>query len=37
MLADVFVDFWNLCRKIYELDPAKFLAPSGLASSLKKG
>ena len=29
--ADVFENFRNMCLKIYELDPAKFLSTSGLA------
>ena len=38
LLADVFQNFRNMCLKIYELDPAKFLPPSGLAwqAALKK-
>ena len=38
LLADVFQNFRNMCLKIYELDPAKFLSPSGLAwqAALKK-
>ena len=31
MLADVFENFRNMCTKIYELDPAKFLSAPGLA------
>ena len=31
LLADVFEDFRNICLKIYELDPAKFLSVPGLA------
>ena len=31
MLADVFENFRNICLKIYELDPAKFLSAPGLA------
>ena len=31
MLADVFENFRNMCLKIYELDPAKFLSAPGLA------
>ena len=31
MLADVFGNFRNMCLKIYELDPARFLAAPGLA------
>ena len=30
-LADVFESFMNICLKIYELDPAKFLSAPGLA------
>ena len=30
-LADVFENFQNMCLKIYELDPAKFLSVPGLA------
>ena len=30
-LADVFRNFRNMCLKIYELDPAKFLSAPGLA------
>ena len=38
MLADVFWNFRNLCLKIYELDPVKFLSVPGLAwqDALKK-
>ena len=38
LLADVFEDFRNICLKIYELDPAKFISASGLAwqAALKK-
>ena len=38
LLADVFENFRNMCLKIYELDPAKFLSASGLAcqAALKK-
>ena len=38
MLADVFENFRNMCLKIYELDPAKFLSAPGLAwqAALKK-
>ena len=31
LLADVFEDFRNMCLKIYELDPVKFLSAPGLA------
>ena len=31
LLADVFENFRNICLEIYELDPAKFLSPPGLA------
>ena len=31
LLADVFENFRNMCLKIYELDPAKFLLVPGLA------
>ena len=31
LLADLFVNFRNMCLKIYELDPAKFLSAPGLA------
>ena len=31
LLADVFENFINMCLKIYELDPAKFLSAPGLA------
>ena len=31
MLADVFENFWNMCLKKYEIDPAKFLSAPGLA------
>ena len=30
-LADVFENFRNMCREIYELDPAKFVSAPGLA------
>ena len=38
MLADVFEKFRNICPKIYELDPAKFLSAPGLPwqAALKK-
>ena len=39
LLADVFENFQNMCLKIYELDPAKFLSAPGfisMASSFKK-
>ena len=38
MLADVFENFRNMCIKIYELDPAKFLSAHVLArqAALKK-
>ena len=38
MLADVFENFRNMCLKIYELDPAKFLSVPELAwqEALKK-
>ena len=38
MLADVFENFRNMCIEIYELDPAHFLPPQGLAwqACLKK-
>ena len=37
-IADVFVNFRNMCLAIYELDPAKFLSGPGLAwqPALKK-
>ena len=31
LLADVFVNFRNMCLEIYELDPSKFLSAPGLA------
>ena len=31
LLAGVFGNFWNKCLKIYQLDPARFLTPPGLA------
>ena len=31
LLADVFENFRNMCLKIYEHDPAKFLSVPGLA------
>ena len=31
LLADVFDNFRNMCLKIYEVDPAKFLSAPGLA------
>ena len=31
LLADVFENFVDMCLKIYELDPAKFLSAPGLA------
>ena len=31
LLPDVFENFRNKCREIYELDPAYFLSGSGLA------
>ena len=38
LLADVFKNFTNMCVKVYELDPAHFLTPPGLAwqACLKK-
>ena len=32
-LADAFENFWNMCREVYELDPARFLNASRLAWS----
>ena len=31
LLADLFENFQNMCLKIYELDPARFLSAPGLA------
>ena len=31
LLADMFENFQNMCLKIYELDPARFLSAPGLA------
>ena len=31
LLADLFENFWKMCCKIYELDPAHFLSAPGLA------
>ena len=31
MLADIFSNFWKMCREIYKLDPAHFLSTPGLA------
>ena len=31
LLADIFEDLRNMCLKIYEIDPAKFLSAPGLA------
>ena len=31
LLADVFENFRNMCIEVYELDPAHFLSPPGLA------
>ena len=38
LLANVFENFRNICIKIYELDPSKFLSAAGLAwqAALKK-
>ena len=38
VLASLFENFWNMCHKIYELDPARFLSALGLArqTALKK-
>ena len=38
LLADVFENFRNMCLKMYEVDPTKFLSAPGLArhASLKK-
>ena len=38
LLADVFENFRNICIKVYELDPAHFLATPGIAwqACLKK-
>ena len=38
LLADVFENFRNMCIKVYELDPARFLSLPGLAcqACLKK-
>ena len=38
LLADVFGNFRNMCLKIYQIDPAKFLSAPGLAwqAALKK-
>ena len=29
MVADVFENFWNICLKIYDFNPARFLTPQG--------
>ena len=31
LIADVFDNFRNVCLKLYELDPARFLTAPGLA------
>ena len=31
LLADVFENFYNICLKIFELDPANFLSATPLA------
>ena len=38
LLTDVLENFWNMCMKIYEFDPAKFLSVPWLAwqAALKK-
>ena len=38
LFADIFDNFRNMCLKIFELDPAKFLSATGLAwqAALKK-
>ena len=38
LLADVFVNFINMCLKIYELDPAKFISANlfNMTGSFKK-
>ena len=38
LLADKFNSFWNMCLKIYELDPARFHSAPGLVwqAALKK-
>ena len=36
LLADVFENFRNMCIKIYELDPAKFLSALGLRRPKRK-
>ena len=36
LLANAFEDFRNMCLKIYELDPARFLSPAGLVQLLKR-